>query len=371
MRRRLPADAPQRDDAPQRAVAVPQRIVLVRLSHLGDVVHALPVFHALRARWPDAALGWAVQSEFAGLVRGLPGLDATFAFERRGGARAWLRLWRALRSFRPDLAVDAQGNLKSAAATWGSGAPRRVGLARVDWQERPAALALTESAPPAAGPHAMHRMLALARHLGADPGAPRTDPALDPAERAAGAALADELLGTGDAVLLHLAAQRDVRAWPPASFGALARLLLDAGRPVLVLGGPAEEDEARTLEAQLGPRAGLAWWHGTKDLRLLAALFAAAGERGARLVGCDSGPMHLAAASGLPVVLLAGPRDPARTGPWPTPDEPGSPHRVVRTPEPPDCEPCLSARCRHLEGAVCMSGIAPARVLAALDPVGS
>ena len=82
--------------------ARPRRILLVRLSHLGDVVHALPVFHALRGAHPRARIGWAVQREFAGLLEGLPGLDEVLDFERRGGARAWLELseeWPDTRAF--------------------------------------------------------------------------------------------------------------------------------------------------------------------------------------------------------------------------------------------------------------------------------
>ena len=83
-----------------------QRILLIRLSHLGDVVHALPVYHALRAAHPRAELAWLVQGEFAGLLAGLPGLAAVLAFERRGGARAWLELRAALAAFAPELVVD-------------------------------------------------------------------------------------------------------------------------------------------------------------------------------------------------------------------------------------------------------------------------
>ena len=72
----------------------PGRILLVRLSHLGDVVHALPVFHALRRRWPAAKLAWICQKEFAPLLAGLPGLDLCLLFNRGGGLRG---LWRARR----------------------------------------------------------------------------------------------------------------------------------------------------------------------------------------------------------------------------------------------------------------------------------
>ena len=88
------------------------RILLVRLSHLGDVVHALPLFHALRAAQPEAQIAWAVQAEFASLLEGLPGLTRVIRFQRDEGLRAWGRLWRELRSFGADWTIDAQGNAK-------------------------------------------------------------------------------------------------------------------------------------------------------------------------------------------------------------------------------------------------------------------
>ncbi|MBM3978502.1 MAG: glycosyltransferase family 9 protein, partial [Planctomycetes bacterium] len=143
----------------------PRAVLLVRLSHLGDVVHALPVFHALRARYPEARLGWAIQPEFADLLRGLPGLDQILRFDRRGGPRAWLALARELRAFGAELCVDAQGNLKSAAVTRLSRAARRVGLARQDWREPLGHRVLHASAPPSGAAHALDRMLGLAQWL--------------------------------------------------------------------------------------------------------------------------------------------------------------------------------------------------------------
>ena len=347
----------------------PQRILLVRLSHLGDVVHALGVFHSLHDAYPQARLAWAVQPEFAELVRALPGLERVLVFERLAGWRAWPRLARELRAFAPDLVVDAQGNLKSAAVALLSRAPRRAGPARADWRERSGALVLNDPAPRAQGPHAMDRMLALARHVA--PGAawpPRLDPAVAPGERAAAASLLDQRLpgaGPGD-VLLKLSSAEDVRGWSVAGWCELAEALLAQGRRVLVLAGPAERVEGRQVGERLGARPGLDVWVEQSGLRELAALLEEAARRGLSYVGCDSGPLHLAAAVGLPVVALCGPTDAARTGPWPP--EGAGPHRVVRARRAPECAPCLARRCTHPEGPVCLSRIPAADVLAALPP---
>jgi len=363
-------------------VSAQERILLVRLSHLGDVVHALPVYHALRGAFPDARIAWAVQREFAPLLDGLEGLERTIPFDRRGGAAAWLALHEALAAFAPTFAVDAQGNVKSALTTLASGAPRRVGLARGEWREPVGAVALTERAPPTAPAgtvtHALDRMLTLARHVADLPpdAMPRTDPALAAAELEHGRALLARVapVGTRPLVVLQLARAADVRSWPAERFEALARALVDDGRRVLVLSGPEEEDEGRRLARRLPARAGLAHWVGQRGLRELAATLTAAAERDARFVGSDSGPLHLAVACGLRVVALAGPQDPRRTGPWPVPRRPGgaqahangSLHRVVGAASPPTCAPCLARTCAHAEGPVCMSTIEPGAVLAAL-----
>ena len=347
----------------------PDRILLVRLSHLGDVVHALGVFHALHAAYPRAELAWAVQPEFAGLLAGLPGLARVIPFERRGGLGAWLRFRRELVRFRADWTIDAQGNTKSAAATWLSRAARRVASARADWQEPWAAWSANERAPALRAParHAMQRMELLAAQLVPDVALPlRTDAGLHPDEEERGRSLLDERLPRVPApVLVHLSSPEDVRGWPGARWSELARALAAAGRGVLLISGPAEAELGRVLAHELAAEPLIAHWIAQRGLRDLAAVFAAAARRELALVACDSGPMHLAAADGLRVLALEGPQDGARTGPWPP-----SAHRVVRSAREPECAPCLARRCRHPQGPVCMSGIGAGDVLAALARPG-
>jgi ADP-heptose:LPS heptosyltransferase len=336
------------------------RILLVRLSHLGDVVHALPVFHALRERVPQAEIAWAVQSEFASLIEGLPGLACVIRFRRDEGFSAWGSVWRELRGFGADWAVDAQGNAKSAAVTLFSLAPRRSGLAREDWREPFASGVLTDCAPRARGPHALERMRALAEWV-APGSALRRDPGLCESERAAGRAwLARELPDTGAPLrLLHLARAGDPRSWPRAHAARWIERALARGAQVLALSGPAESGELAEFELRLSHWPHYRHWHGRDDLRALAGVLSAAAERGARLLACDSGPLHLAEACGLEVLCLAGPQDERRTGPY------GG--RSLRADPSPACAPCLERNCRHPAGPVCMSGIDPERAERALE----
>lgn len=342
-------------------MASPTRILIVRLSHLGDVIHALPVFHALRAAHPSARIAWVVQPEFAGLLEGLEGLDELIHFERRAGAAAWLRLHARLAAFDAGWAIDAQGNWKSAMVALASLSPRRSGLHRADWRERSAASSANDRAPRCTrGPHAVDRMLTLAQFVAPGielPDGPQLDVAAD--ALAEGHAQLDERLASRAAPrLIALGRAGDPRAWPAAHVADCATELAHSGTPVLILSGPAEADVGARLAATL--RApNIAHWVGQRGLPQLAGLFAAAAQRGGRLLASDSGPAHLAAAVGLPVVCLSGAQDAARTGPWP-----GSRgrHRVLRADVEPDCAPCFARSCSHPDGLVCMQRIAATRV---------
>jgi len=319
---------------PHNPLPTPERILLVRLSHLGDVVHALPVFHGLRESWPEARIGWAVQAEFAPLIQPLEGLERTFLFNRHGGPLAWVRLRRELREWRPDWTVDIQGNCKSAGVSWCSGAARRTGPARQDWQEPFCDRVSTERAPAAFGPHAIHRMLALMECT-----APNSELSFDlqltEAERRVGREAFEEHMppGDGPAWILNLGVPRDRRTWPAERQGALARRLADEGCRVLLLSGPREASAGRQLADSHADLPAVAHWVGQRGLRALAGFLAAAAEAGARMLSGDSGPAHLAAASGVGLDLLAGPQDPSSTGPWPPADRPHSPHRLLRANE--------------------------------------
>ena len=100
-----------------------ERVLLVRLSSLGDIAHTLPAAAGLAAARPDLVLSWVVQRQWAPLLRDVPFLDHVFAFDRNGGVRALLRVRGELRQRRPSVALDLQGNWKSAGSWRSSPAP--------------------------------------------------------------------------------------------------------------------------------------------------------------------------------------------------------------------------------------------------------
>ena len=340
----------------------PKRILLVRFSHLGDVVCAIPLFHALRSAFPAARISWATQTEFAPLIRGLPGLERVICFDRSGGISGVEHLRRELRAFAPDLTVDAQGNWKSGVAALLSGAAVRVGLHPKNMRETSARHLATEHTPPASGPHPVQHSAALSEHLTGKT-TTRQDLALSDSElQAAEAELSLRSPGEGPFLLVHLSRPGDPRSWPEARYRELARSAAERSIEALFFYGPDEADLGRRLAAEDPSR----WlWLAPRSLRQLAALFSVAARRGAHILACDSGPMHLAAACGLPVTLLAGPQDPRATGPmaW------GSHHSALHASLPPACAPCKLRQCHHPRGAVCMSDLSPEQVIRAVEPL--
>lgn len=320
------------------------RILLVRTSALGDVVHALPVLAALRRAFPRARLAWVVDEAFAPLLERHALLDGLFAVPlrrwRRGGrgrGGELLRSARALRAFRAEIAIDLMGNFKGALLARLSGAPRRIGPAAASRRESSSALFANERVPLGAA-HAVERGLELVAPLGA---------AVAPVDFAPGAlACGRERVPGGDYLYLHPGAAWPNKRYPPAAWGEVAAALASATRLAVQVGAaPGEEALADgVVAASRGAAARL-------DLPTLPDL--AGAVRGARLVlAGDTGAAHLAVALGVPVVALHGPTDPARHGPW------GAPAAAlfVRL-------PCSFCHRRMEEPKACLQALAPARVV--------
>ena len=328
---------------------MPRRILIVRLSAIGDVVHGLPLARSLRRLYPHARIAWAVQEGPAPLLAGHPWIDEVLLFPRRGGPGSFLRFAARLRRRRFDLAVDIQGNLKSALVLAASRAPERVGLARGDYREALGALAATRRAPLAEGAHAIDRTLGLCRFLGDRE--PTVEYGLLPAVEEAERAREDLAEIPSPTLAVSVGGAEDVREWPDQSYVAAIRGLSGTAIGIVVVAGPAHAKRAR----RIAHAAGVPHRAGTDDLRGLFAQLAVLAERGsALLLGCDSAPLHLAVAAGLPVLALSGPQDPGRTGPY------GGADRALTAWEGLPCAPCRKRVCA-LEGEprACMRRIGP------------
>jgi ADP-heptose:LPS heptosyltransferase len=345
----------------------------VRLSALGDVLHALPVLSGLRALLPDARIDWAVEDRAAELLRDRSDLDAVRIFPRRAlgaavrGLPDPVALWRSARPFvrelraaAYDVALDLQGNLKSGAVTRVSGAALRFGLAAPDAREGNRLFTQRRAAPPPEARHRVERNLALAGALlgRSVPYVPPGFPVSEADRRRAAGVLAAAGLPARGYVALHpgTSAFGAFKRWPAERFGAVARALTAAGRPVAVTHAPGEEAlAARVLAASgPGPRSVAA-----PSLPALAEIL----RQAAFFAAADTGPLHLAALVGTPLVGLFGPKDPEVYGPYGLRAD-GTPGLLpVLTQEHVACRPCGLRRCAD---PLCMRMLAPERVCAAV-----
>jgi heptosyltransferase-1 len=311
------------------------RILLIKLSSLGDVIHALPTLEALRSLFPQGHITWLVEDINAPLLTGHPALDEVWPVPRpRLGNGKFLQnigellgVARRLREEPFDLVVDLQGLLKSAVWVALVRGKRKVGYDRT---RECSYLPLTERlAPFDPEAHAVLRCLNVARHLGAAAAPLRFRLGLPPPEE-----MSHVLPPEPDQRLavLHPGARWPTKLWPAAHWAALAGWLVrEKGFQVALTGSQGDRELAGDIAVLAEvPLINLA---GRTSLAELAGLL----QKARLAVTTDTGPMHLACALGTPVVALFGPTAPWRTGPF------GEGHEVVRLAFP--CSPCFRRRC--------------------------
>lgn len=336
-----------------------RRILIIKPSSLGDIVHALPVLAALRRAAPRAHIAWLVNSNFAPLLQGHPLLSETILFDRAGYGEMLARssVWGEfgdfvlhLRRRRFDLVIDLQGLFRSAFLTYASGARRRVGFA--DGREfAPLAYNLRVHCPRELR-HAVDRNLRIAAALGLDATAPEFPLGLRLHEMTAAQGMLNYAAGgpIDRFIAVVPGARWSTKQWRADRLAELIDRLHADGRPPCVLLGSADERAAaeEIVRRSSAPTLNLV---GRSNLRELAALL----HLSERVICHDSGPMHLAAALGKPTVALFGPTDPRRCGPY----HPRA--RVVQTRI--ACAPCYLRTCSHHS---CMERLSVDTVLEAI-----
>lgn len=333
---------------PARATSDPastdySRILLIKPSSLGDVIHALPVLERLRSRYPQARIDWLIATACAPLLAGHSGVDQFMEFDRKRLGKAWwhpgaagdlCRFMIGLRRPRYELVIDLQGLIRTAWFGFVTGAPTRVGFA--DAREG-APRFYTHLLPGGKGDwHAVDRNLQINALLELAPGPVRFP--LEPRE--VDRAAARELISSLSSPLVAVApgARWETKCWPPEHFAELIDRL-GAERPnasFVLLGGPDET----ALCADIARRCAVPTRHlaGRTQLPVLVAVI----EQADLVVCQDSAAAHLAAALGRPLVCITGPTNPLRTGPYGRLDD------VVRLDL--DCAPCYLRRlsqCPH------------------------
>ena len=339
------------DELPVQAeelIPLPERVskcLIIKPSSLGDIIHSLPFLSALRSHFSEAEIHWLVASEFSGFLEGHPMIDKLWSINKSQWKKPYrlastireiCRLTLNLRAESFDLVVDLQGLFRSGMITFLSSAPARAGFSEA---REGATYFYNHRIKGGTDIHAVERYLKIASALGCDSSniefpMPYEDYAL-PA------------LPSDNYAVIVPGARWESKIWPAVNFGTLASLL-----PVhsVIVGSNADNERASVVtKHSMGKALDLT---GKTSLKELAGII----RNASFMVTNDSGPMHMAAAFGVPVFAIFGPTSPERTGPY------GSGHTIIRSDEP--CAPCFKRRCSDLR---CMERVSPSDVLESIN----
>jgi lipopolysaccharide heptosyltransferase I len=311
------------------------RIIIVKLSSIGDVVHALPAAAFLKRAMPESHISWVVESRASEVLKGSPVIDKLIVIDTRSWRRHLLdsrtifearaRLGDMRQSsprengdVRVDVALDLQGLIKSGIVARASGALRRIGLESSDLREKASRAFLTEQVHTSGFTHVIDKNLAVARAaVGGNTAVPHSAAGFEGHEFPIKLSLDDEHFAVsavadfeGRFAILNPGGGWSTKLWPAERFGQLADLLLqEHGLRSIVTFGPGEEHLAKEVEA--GSKTGAA-----RPLASTLKQFVALARHARLFVGGDTGPLHLAAASGTPIVGIYGPTSAERNGPF-------------------------------------------------------
>lgn len=338
------------------------RIALIKLGALGDVVYTFPVVSALKAQWPNAHLTWIVEARWVDVPRLHPDVDEVVTVDTRGWRAAlrqgrWGTAWNELGLFRRavagrfDVAIDAQGLLKSAAVTWLTRAAIRMGFAPGDCRERGNAWVMTHHAEPVGAVHALTRNLSLPAALGAQVGVPRFDVRVPASDEAWASALVPS---GAPVVTVHPGAGHPGKRWPLERWLALSDRLSASGCRVVIVTGPEDRDTVAEAVKAMPNSPSVA---APPTVGALAALL----RHAAVAVAGDTGPLHLAAALGRRTVGVYGPSDPVTAAPF------GDGCRVIKHPCACGWRPGPSFNRRCVESFACIRAIAVGEVAEAVE----
>ncbi len=336
----------------------PSNILIIKLSAIGDVVHTLPLLEVLRKNFSGARIDWLVEEEAGHIIDGHRGIDHVIVSHRKSWQRRLFkvreqsavlgeisRFLRELRCNEYDLVIDLQGLFKSGLLTGLSRGKRKIGFTggreggHLFLTERPYFVDYNQ--------HAVDRYLKTVEHLGCDKDSWKGDiPIRQSDKRYIDKFIKDNGIQDKSLVAINPMARWKTKLWESEKFAALAdRIQKELSCRVIFTGsGHDRPDIDKIIEKMKERPANLAGHTGLKGLAYLYS-------KCRHLISTDTGPMHMAAAMGCPVIALFGPTAPWRTGPY------GKGHSVIR--DEIECSPCFKKRCAHM---TCMRNISVDRV---------
>lgn len=346
-----------------------RRVLVIKLRHHGDVLLTAPVFSLLKKRAPHLEIDALVYADTAEMLSLHPAIRTVHTIDRRWKTQGpWAQLraeWRLLHTLRTqayDLVIHLTEHWRGAwlarlcAARWAVGPEIKARGKR--WKK---AFSHRYGQPRNPGRHVVESHLDALRRIGVYPGPPESgERRLSLVPGAAAEAGVDALLNTagiapGTFIHIHPASRWFFKCWPVTSMVTLIRQLQAAGHTVVLTTAPDPAELAMLEAIQAGLDRPVTAFAGTLSLKALAALTA----RARLFVGMDSAPMHIAAASGTPVVVLFGPSGEKQWGPW------GVPARVLTTAH--TCRPCGIDGCGGGKVSDCLVAISPEQVFQAVS----
>jgi 3-deoxy-D-manno-octulosonic-acid transferase/heptosyltransferase-1 len=337
-------------------------ILIVKLSAIGDVIHTLPALNAVRNYYPNANITWLVEEDAAPLVQGHEALDRVIVSKRK----RWLKALRslsflntvqevcgfikALRDTRYDMILDFQALLKSGILIALARGQRKIGFGKGLEHMEHSYIFLNEHIPAVYMEiHALSRGMVLLNAVGIPTNEVEYKLPVSEHDRKN----IDELMkqlginGVKSLVAINPVAKWETKLWPNKKFAELADMLIDQyDMKIVFTGGIKDYSIIQAITSSMKGRA--INFAGKTTLTELAALY----KKAALVISTDTGPMHLAAAMGTPVVALFGPTAPWRTGPY------GRGHQIITAGL--ECSPCFKRRCETTD---CMYQISMDQVL--------
>ncbi len=320
-------------------------ILIVKLSAIGDVIHTLPALAALRKLYPDANITWVIEETSSDLITNHPHLDRVIVSRRK----RWIDDFKHGRIVKPfnemksfvkelkeqsyDLVIDFHGLLKSAVVVFLSSGKRKLGY---DSMQEMSGLFLNEKIPEDMDKHAVDRYLDFLRYLGAEVKEPEF---LIPVQeeninRIEGFLQINKIAQKDRFVAVSPIALWDTKLWEDEKFARLCDRIAEELKVRVVFTG-SDRKKLEGIQSRMRfPAVNLGEETSLRDLAYLYRL-------SSLVITTDSGPMHIAAAAGTPVVALFGPTDPSRTGPY------GFGHTVVRKAL--SCSPCFQKKCDSMK----------------------
>ena len=340
----------------------PEKILIVRLSAIGDVVHALPALKSLRANFPDSEISWLVEDKASGVLSGHPDIDEVIVFPRRRWQRNILKIkesintlleiflfYKKLRNGRYDLVIDFQGNLKSGIMTLMTKSENRIGFGKGHCKEFNYLFTAYRICPPGKRMHRIDKYLSLLSGLGIKANYQR--PELPESEKEKD--YVNEFIRANidkhkPVIIIHPGTSKfgSYKRWPVMNYTRLADMILESHDVnVIFTWGPDELDVVNEIVSNMKHKAYVACE--TESIRQLIELMRYADL----FISGDTGPLHIASVLGIPIVAVYGPKDPEIYGPY------NGKAVVIRKDLP--CSPCTKRTCPEPE---CMTSILPEEV---------